>query len=753
MFLIDFIKQSKERTACFFRCILGDRNLLSQIAKIEKKLRGKLSSKKIKNKTKFDEELVHLIGVYAIQQAQSKALIKYKNTTPLHALVMQDDLTPLSWLISFDVDLNALTGAGYQNEKKVAAIHLAAERGADEIVSALCCAGADVNIQNNHGETPAFIAAENGHAKVLNILGKYQANFELKNNLGETAVFTAVKHNQISALLQLEKFKVNFNQISNDGLTAIHVAASRNHYHVLKILAANKADFDKRTNNSEGMTAAYIAAEKGHLKFIQLLVEFGADLNKPSKLGLTLLEVAEQEGHQGIIDYLHGYEAIFKMLCDCGLNIKFINQYILVFNQHPFHEKIREILQMLSKSKVLDNPMLMELLFKGGDVSKLHYFIRLIDGARGLPDLQEKNQADQAFKEQRKEARKYVNAAIRYADKKGEDFVFHCVKTIEDLGLLQGEYVKNNLDAVIDYKNLALLYHCLSILKGKFQHYVQNYVQILLSHQDIENLVCIVVLLEEQKTLKPDNIDAVLACNHFHEIVQHLELNGMTPKSAQHRQVEFEKILSQFSQPSAEDVSRTDKAEDESEDKRAFLSFSITARKGGEGEAYAQFKMGCFYEKGLHVKQNVKEAITWYKKSGKKGCHDAYLSLGNMLYDGSVATTRQTRINYRAVIKYYSLAANLGNVKAQLKLGLLLQKGEGELKANPEEATKWLTMAANQGDELAIRALQQIDAKPEKQAEEEASHVAERTPNANRFFPHGAAADDASEANGMKYSA
>ena len=59
----------------------------------------------------------------------------------------------------------------------------------------------------------------------------------------------------------------------------------------------------------------------------------------------------------------------------------------------------------------------------------------------------------------------------------------------------------------------------------------------------------------------------------------------------------------------------------------------------------------------------------------------------------------------RANIEALTEKALYGDAKAQNKLGLMYERGEGGLNKNYDEAVKWYRLAAEQGNVLALRNL------------------------------------------------
>lgn len=112
-----------------------------------------------------------------------------------------------------------------------------------------------------------------------------------------------------------------------------------------------------------------------------------------------------------------------------------------------------------------------------------------------------------------------------------------------------------------------------------------------------------------------------------------------------------------------------------------------------QGHIEAQFKLGNMYIIGDRVAESQENAVIWWRKAAEQGHLEAQLDLG-IYTEGSES------------VKWYIKAAEQGNAKAQGRLGHMYFTGDG-VAQNFEEAVKWLTMAAAQGDkdDIAIAEL------------------------------------------------
>jgi len=158
------------------------------------------------------------------------------------------------------------------------------------------------------------------------------------------------------------------------------------------------------------------------------------------------------------------------------------------------------------------------------------------------------------------------------------------------------------------------------------------------------------------------------------------------------------------------------------------------------GDGFSQFKLGIFYENGLSVDVDFREAAYWYDRSAKSGNTFGKYSLGIMLEWGLgveyidkhrgeimreqskaegllnqaqkfadqgdavmqhiVGRIYEGEHEYHEASLWYEKAANQGLASAQTFLGLLYENGEG-VEKNILSANAWYTKASAHGYPLA----------------------------------------------------
>jgi len=118
-----------------------------------------------------------------------------------------------------------------------------------------------------------------------------------------------------------------------------------------------------------------------------------------------------------------------------------------------------------------------------------------------------------------------------------------------------------------------------------------------------------------------------------------------------------------------------------------------------QGYVSAQLNLGEMYEQGEGVVQNFAEAMRFYHLAAAQGSPDAYFNLAMMHENGDgVAKDPQ------AALRLFQRAADQGHVDAQHNAGMMHWEAE-----NLQEAFRYLSLAADQGDAAAIEALRELD--------------------------------------------
>ncbi len=119
-------------------------------------------------------------------------------------------------------------------------------------------------------------------------------------------------------------------------------------------------------------------------------------------------------------------------------------------------------------------------------------------------------------------------------------------------------------------------------------------------------------------------------------------------------------------------------------------------RKAAEqGDSSTQVDLGLMYYEGRGVKQDFKEAAKWFRKAAKQGEAFSQSVLGEMYSDA-----QGVEQDFKEAVKWYQKAADQGDASSQSALGRMYSKGQG-VEQDFREAFKWHQKAAEQGNSVA----------------------------------------------------
>ena len=128
-----------------------------------------------------------------------------------------------------------------------------------------------------------------------------------------------------------------------------------------------------------------------------------------------------------------------------------------------------------------------------------------------------------------------------------------------------------------------------------------------------------------------------------------------------------------------------------------------------QGNTMAQFNLGWCYRCGKGVETDYAKAVEWYTKAAEKGHRDALCELG-LYYDDVSEESWGPSGDFAKAEEWYLKAVNQGYKRGQYRLGWLyfcysgLRTGR-IIVNNTNNAIKWLTEAANQGEADAMENL------------------------------------------------
>ncbi len=118
------------------------------------------------------------------------------------------------------------------------------------------------------------------------------------------------------------------------------------------------------------------------------------------------------------------------------------------------------------------------------------------------------------------------------------------------------------------------------------------------------------------------------------------------------------------------------------------------------GETTSQTALAFAYFEGYCVKKNVLNAAKWFRKAAEAGHKTAQEQLGLLLLKGH----GKIKANPQAAVRYVKMAADNNVTNAQYVLGGMYEEGNG-LPKDIAAARSWYEKAATKGHEIAIFSL------------------------------------------------
>lgn len=185
--------------------------------------------------------------------------------------------------------------------------------GNEQIIELLREAGA---ILSPHAATPEaethlLLAARHGLIPQIKELMKQRAAVNARSKTGKTALMEALSHGQEDAVKLLLQFGAKWKDNPTPGSPTLLMCAAQggSESYVSKLLGTgsdpNRVIFPASdADTPAGTTALMIAAQHGHEKIVRLLINAGAFPHLCNEDGQTAADLARENGHTTLADYL-----------------------------------------------------------------------------------------------------------------------------------------------------------------------------------------------------------------------------------------------------------------------------------------------------------------------------------------------------------------------------------------------------------------------------------------------------------------
>ena len=187
-----------------------------------------------------------------------------------------------------------------------AALHIAAKNGHLELALELIKRGANINMQDNQGNTAVHHAIANGNPEMLEALLTWMPDINIRNHCGRSALLEAAEYPKTPELFHLLLINgADCNLMDENGCSAIHYVAESGHVPGLRALIdknvdVNAQDLDQRTALHYTTTFNFyskynIKRGKDRPQLARLLIEAGARVDLRSGCGYTAFDGADPE--------------------------------------------------------------------------------------------------------------------------------------------------------------------------------------------------------------------------------------------------------------------------------------------------------------------------------------------------------------------------------------------------------------------------------------------------------------------------
>ena len=188
-------------------------------------------------------------------------------------------------------------------------LHVALSQGARDMVELLLAHGANVNAQNDHGNTPLYSAV--GAAELAELLLAHGARVNVMNISGATplhsAVYAAVMQGRDTAVIKLFLAHGADPHLQNNaGESALGLAGRYDNPGVVALLQARAADLDAGKARADALIAAVQAKDEAKVK--EFLSQ-GANTNSKGDSGRSPLHFAVDQGARGMVELLLAHKA------------------------------------------------------------------------------------------------------------------------------------------------------------------------------------------------------------------------------------------------------------------------------------------------------------------------------------------------------------------------------------------------------------------------------------------------------------
>ncbi len=192
-----------------------------------------------------------------------------------------------------------------KDNKGNTALHSAVSKGRNKVISYLLESGANHEIKNNNGLTPLFQALDLSKSESAKILIDGGANINIKGYRNRILLHMAARAGNTPITLKLISEGIDINAKDSKGSTALDCAIVASKTNIAKILQEHGGHINSFTpDNEECANALKNAIHRGQSEIFSIISDLGGDLKMIDESGINLLHKAAAYGWYEIINIL-----------------------------------------------------------------------------------------------------------------------------------------------------------------------------------------------------------------------------------------------------------------------------------------------------------------------------------------------------------------------------------------------------------------------------------------------------------------
>jgi len=244
---------------------------------------------------------LHIVRLLLDNNADPNLQDNYRST-PLHLGAHHMSPEAVQLFLEHDADI------ALRNDKGRTALHQASQRGHFDIIRLILDNnGANVDARDDDGSTPLLLAVSEAEAlSGAELLLDHGADIEKQNNNGQTALHLVSQRGRLDFMQLLLDRGAIVDALDINGFTPLHLAIAKMDRFAAELLLKYRANVYLR--DDKGQTALHRASHRGDLLFMGILLTHGADVNALDNDGSTPLDLAVSELNKSAAELLlnHG---------------------------------------------------------------------------------------------------------------------------------------------------------------------------------------------------------------------------------------------------------------------------------------------------------------------------------------------------------------------------------------------------------------------------------------------------------------